>query len=528
MGATRITARGAAATVVFALLVAAAAAKCTEAPLGKTNFAAVLNSVSRINVTDPKRPTRPALLYQKACFLLSQTAPCDAAGSACCSSASEYLIKSLTIETDPACASKTNKTPFKTALWNLNSVGNSTKTRLVSSASHKAATKKLPPRFVVNLKSKTVISNSNNELCVDIPDVAANPTCKTIDKVCPGGKCKISITPAKIKSTKTQCCVSGEVPLNECGATGISCTPKAPCIRGTKLTAADVTCTKNGQPLPASAVSTLGTAVCAAGATNLTVVVASAAECASPVIVTFPEFVRPAVKLELIGQATIALAEQVVFDDANKLVYAIGGAKVNILSASALGTAGAPATLPLKGTIDFAVLDKPAGGTPEVTDIVICNGKLAVSVSYKTSTNAQLRGRAWFFAVGEAPLLLGFTTLGFLPDSLTWSADCGTLLASNEAEPNSYGQATSFDPEGSVSVVDTKFFDTASASPCNARVCTTVREAVFTQFNSQAAQLRAKGVRIYGPNATVAQDLEPEYSVFLPGTNFAAVGLQVR
>jgi hypothetical protein len=69
--------------------------------------------------------------------------------------------------------------------------------------------------------------------------------------------------------------------------------------------------TKNGQPLPASAVSTLGTAVCAAGATNLTVVVASAAECASPVIVTFPEFVRPAVKLELIGQATIALAEQV-------------------------------------------------------------------------------------------------------------------------------------------------------------------------------------------------------------------------
>jgi hypothetical protein len=55
----------------------------------------------------------------------------------------------------------------------------------------------------------------------------------------------------------------------------------------------------------------------------------------------------------------------VVFDDANKLVYAIGGAKVNILSASALGTAGAPATLPLKGTIDFAVLDKPAGGTPE-------------------------------------------------------------------------------------------------------------------------------------------------------------------
>jgi hypothetical protein len=39
----------------------------------------------------------------------------------------------------------------------------------------------------------------------------------------------------------------------------------------------------------------------------------------------------------------------------------------------------------------------------------------------------------------------------------------------------------------------------------------TVRTATFGAFDARRAELLAKGVRIFGPNATVAQDLEPEY-----------------
>jgi hypothetical protein len=76
----------------------------------------------------------------------------------------------------------------------------------------------------------------------------------------------------------------------------------------------------------------------------------------------------------------------------------------------------------------------------------------------------------------------------------------------NEGEPNSYGQANSFDPEGSVSVINIAG-GVASA---------TVQDTTFTSFNSQIASLKANGVRITGPGATVAQDLEPEYIAVSP------------
>ena len=84
---------------------------------------------------------------------------------------------------------------------------------------------------------------------------------------------------------------------------------------------------------------------------------------------------------------------------------------------------------------------------------------------------------------------------------LTFSPDGKTVLVANEGEPNSYNQTDSVDPVGSVSLIDISKGVAAA----------TVRTAGFEGFNSAIEDLRAKGVRIYGPNATVAQDLEPEY-----------------
>jgi hypothetical protein len=48
----------------------------------------------------------------------------------------------------------------------------------------------------------------------------------------------------------------------------------------------------------------------------------------------------------------------------------------------------------------------------------------------------------------------------------------------------------------------------------------------FKSFNTQLAKLKASGVRIYGPNASVAQDIEPEYITFSQDGNTAVVTLQ--
>jgi len=53
-----------------------------------------------------------------------------------------------------------------------------------------------------------------------------------------------------------------------------------------------------------------------------------------------------------------------------------------------------------------------------------------------------------------------------------------------------------------------------------------VRTASFTAFNGQEATLRAQGVRIYGPGATAAKDLEPEYIAVSADGTTAWVTLQ--
>jgi hypothetical protein len=71
------------------------------------------------------------------------------------------------------------------------------------------------------------------------------------------------------------------------------------------------------------------------------------------------------------------------------------------------------------------------------------------------------------------------------------------VLVANEGEPDSY-EPGAVDPEGSVSVID------LSRGVARARV----RTADFQGFSKE--ELLARGVRVFGPGATVAQDLEPE------------------
>jgi hypothetical protein len=105
--------------------------------------------------------------------------------------------------------------------------------------------------------------------------------------------------------------------------------------------------------------------------------------------------------------------------------------------------------------------------------------------------------------------------VGALPDMLTFTPDGMKVVTANEGEPS---DDYAVDPEGSVSVID------LSAGAASATV-TTISFAEFNADGARAAELPAE-VRVYGPGATVAQDLEPEYVAITPDGSTAFVTLQ--
>ncbi|MCB9099412.1 MAG: choice-of-anchor I family protein [Anaerolineales bacterium] len=109
--------------------------------------------------------------------------------------------------------------------------------------------------------------------------------------------------------------------------------------------------------------------------------------------------------------------------------------------------------------------------------------------------------------------LLNSVEVGALPDMVTFTPDGQKVLVANEGEPN---DDYTVDPEGSISIID------ISGGAENATVVT----ADFTAFNDQLDSLTAAGVRIFGPDASVAQDLEPEYIAVSSDSATAYVTLQ--
>ncbi|MFN3968403.1 choice-of-anchor I family protein [Flavobacterium sp.] len=200
-------------------------------------------------------------------------------------------------------------------------------------------------------------------------------------------------------------------------------------------------------------------------------------------------------------------AEISAFDPATNRLFTVAGNAIEYYTLSNTGVLSSPTTIPYGLTL-------APGTTALPNSVAIKNGVLAFSFAIVGANNAQQLGKVAFYNPVTATYISD-VTVGYLPDMIAFSPDGTKILTANEGEPNSYNQATSFDPEGSVSIID------ISAGIASA----TVTEATFINFNSQMAALKASGVRIYGPNASVAQDLEPEYVTFIDNAT-AAVTLQ--
>ena len=132
---------------------------------------------------------------------------------------------------------------------------------------------------------------------------------------------------------------------------------------------------------------------------------------------------------------------------------------------------------------------------------------MAVESSPKTNS-----GNVEFFNTNGTPI--GSASVGALPDMVTFTPNCRYLLAANEGEPNSYNQVDSVDPEGSVSVIDLR-------RGVSGAVVRTAR------FHDRIFKPRfANSIRVFGPNASLAKDLEPEYIAVSDDSKFAWVTLQ--
>ncbi|MGF1590349.1 MAG: choice-of-anchor I family protein [Pleurocapsa sp.] len=141
----------------------------------------------------------------------------------------------------------------------------------------------------------------------------------------------------------------------------------------------------------------------------------------------------------------------------------------------------------------------------------VFDGVVAVTIE---NEDAQAPGQVAFFDTDGK--FLNAVEVGALPDMLAFTPDGQKVLVANEGEPN---DDYTLDPEGSVSIIDVAG-GVADLTQDN------VTTADFTAFNEQEAVLTESGVRIFGPDATVAQDLEPEYITVSEDSTTAWVALQ--
>ncbi|MEM1393441.1 MAG: lamin tail domain-containing protein, partial [Cyanobacteria bacterium P01_H01_bin.150] len=219
---------------------------------------------------------------------------------------------------------------------------------------------------------------------------------------------------------------------------------------------------------------------------------------------SFPEENMDKINLSQIGTFTSEDgAEIVAYDPTTERLFVTTGDTVEIIDISD------PENPTRFGEIDVtSVGDFEGGGA---NSVAVKDGIVAIAVEADT---AQDNGIVAFYNTdGE---FLNSVEVGALPDMLTFTPDGTKVIVANEGEPN---DDYTVDPEGSISIIDISG-GVADLSTEN------VSSAGFTEFNDEQQALIDAGVRIFGPNATVAQDLEPEYVAVSADSSTAFVTLQ--
>ena len=206
----------------------------------------------------------------------------------------------------------------------------------------------------------------------------------------------------------------------------------------------------------------------------------------------------------------IAGAEISAYDPATQRIYVTNGAtnQIDIVNIAN------PAKPKKVKSVDLA-----AKGVIGIQSVAVKDGLVAIATSV---TSTQANGRI-FFTDTNGKLVKGVENgieVGALPDHVGFTPDGRYVLSANEGEPKSYCLTngtlpTTTDPYGTVSIIDVSGSVPSAATTLN-----------FEAYNDRAGAITFQGGRIYGPNATTAQDVEPEFITFSPDSKYAYVTLQ--
>lgn len=196
-------------------------------------------------------------------------------------------------------------------------------------------------------------------------------------------------------------------------------------------------------------------------------------------------------------------AEISAYDHVSKRLFVVNAnaATVDVLDLSN------PAAPSLLYTIDVT----PFGAV--ANSVAVSRGRVAVVVEAENKTDP---GTIVIYKARGDERPVASYTVGSLPDMVTFTPNGNFILVANEGEPNS---DYSIDPEGSITILDVRG-DIAALKPGD------IRTVSFAAFNGMEDALRAQGIRIYGPGANAAQDLEPEYIAVSHDSRTAYVTLQ--
>ena len=129
------------------------------------------------------------------------------------------------------------------------------------------------------------------------------------------------------------------------------------------------------------------------------------------------------------------------------------------------------------------------------TSIAFKNGILVATVEGANFANGKVVFMDTNGTIGSV------VEAGVLPDMITFTPDGTKVLTANEGQPN---DDYTIDPEGSISIINVSggFNNVQQSDVINLN---------FNAFDSQLATLKANGLRVFGVNATVSKDVEPEY-----------------
>ncbi len=218
-----------------------------------------------------------------------------------------------------------------------------------------------------------------------------------------------------------------------------------------------------------------------------------------PVIDTetiLPEDIASFKEVAMIDLGGASASEISAYDPSTKKLFVVsndGGTKVEVVDLSAY---------PILTKLKTLTYPNNAG----INSVSVSNGLLAIALD---GIDKQSNGDVVVLKTSSLDEVKKIT-VGAMPDMVTFSPDGNFIISANEGEPN---DAYTLDPVGSISIIEVKNNYT-------------VKTLDFSGFANAKATLVAKGLRIYGPNASFAQDIEPEYVAVAANSKKAFVTLQ--